>query len=99
MHYCQTSGTFRFFAPGKSFENGDQYEGILSVMWLGERIAFAYGAKGINGAKHLKSVTETLTKAGAWYILTIRHDGRRMPRPWSVLLSLGDEALWKLKTE
>lgn len=98
-HYCQTSGTFRFFAPGKSFEAGDEYDGIVSVQWLGKRLAFLYGANGVNGARRLGSVVSELTKAGAWFILTIRENNRKMPRPWSKLLALGNEALWIFKTE
>lgn len=97
-HYCQTSGVFRFFAPGKSYEAGDEYDGIVSVQWLGKRLAFLYGAKGVGSVKRLESVVIELTNSGAWFILAIRENNRKMPRPWSKLLALGNESLWILKT-
>lgn len=99
VHYCQTSGVFRQFAPGKSFEAGDEYDGIASVLWLGKRLAFLYGAKSSNGVKFLSCIVSELTGAGAWFILAIRENNRKMPRPWAKLLALGNESLWIVKTE
>lgn len=95
-HYSHGTGGIRFYPPGKSYENRDDYDGVVSVKWIDDKTPMLEMAHGNDGANRLQEAIAELIPLGAKRIRTKRAKGHRMPRPWQIIETEELENTWEL---
>jgi len=95
--YFHMAGGIRFYAPGKSYEQRDTFEGVVSVVWNNPHTVLLKAANGRHGELHLPEAIAELQTLGATVFRCERAKGHHMPKPW-ILLEIGKlEDIWELK--
>lgn len=93
--YSKTMGVIRVYSDAKSYENKDEYEGVVSVMWPSDTHAFLFGANGNTSKMGFVGVLRELKRCGAKKVTMSRVNGKVIP--FGRLVSQGDvESLWEI---
>lgn len=95
-HYCHSTGTIRFYPEGKQYAARDDFDGVVSVKWLDDKIALLEAALGNDGGKRLQEAIAELIPLGAQRIRMKRVKGHRAPRPWKIIETDELEDTWEL---
>ncbi len=95
-HLCFEQASIRFYPPGKSYANRDDYDGVVSVKWLDDHTVELYLAHGEEGADRLLQSIDECRPLGVTRFKAKRKIGRRMPRPWRIVESNTHEHTWQL---
>lgn len=97
IHRSKSTETVKVYGPGKSHDARDDYDGVVSILWIGSYIAYLHDAHGSNGFDRLEEIIEQLKRDGARIVRAIRCKNHRMPRPWSLVETIEDESVWEFK--
>lgn len=95
VHYSELTGSIRIYEGEDGYENRDDYEGIVSVLWLTDTRVMLFGANGKIDKRALLSIFATLHKRGAKEIDLTRATGRRMPFA-TLVEEFARESLWRI---
>jgi hypothetical protein len=72
VKFIPTTGYLKIYQEGKSYENRDPFDAIITVQFLGDTVAYLSGAKGEVGIKGIAKGLKELQSMGIEKVLMER---------------------------
>ena len=95
-HLSIETASIRFYPDGKSYQNRDDYNGVVSIKFLDDDTVELHLAHGEDGSNRLLEAVELIKPFGVTRYIAKRQAKKRMPRPWQVIACKNFEKTWLL---
>ena len=97
MHcvYTQTNGELRIFFNDNGYEQREEYDAIINVMWVKDTVVKLRGAHGKFTKQSMLAAYQACEKLGATHVIADRAKGRKLP--FADLVETGEyENVWQV---